>query len=268
MSQSYVFSAEHRDVTSELRRLQAQVDLSWRQEERLLRWIGLPEQGELLSLGCGPGFALKHLQAAWPNVRITGIDQDPDLLAHARTQLGDSARLRVGMAEQTNAPNDSFDFVLARYLFQHLAQPRWVAQEALRVLKPGGRMAVIDIDDMLFGVAQPTFDQLPAIHAKAGGAQQARGGDRLIGRKLYRILEEAGFVNVELEMFAYHSDALGLAPFLPQLSPDRLLVAVRQGQITQKEYRLAQALVHKFLASPNAYVMMIGFLAHGEKPLP
>ncbi len=264
---SYRIEQENRDVAGELERLRRQATLSWQQEARLLRWIGLADGMCLLELGCGPGYVTEQLAADWPGLSITALDHAADLLAQAVERLGSSRVTWVqDSAESTSLAPAQFDFVLARYLFQHLPDPAAVAREAYRLLRPGGCLAVIDIDDGFWGAAQPSYPQLPAIYAKAGVAQAERGGDRFIGRKLYRLLQSAGFQAVELEAFVYHSDALGMEPFLPQLSPDRLLVAVRSGAISPREFALAQALFHHFLAAPDAFVLMAGLLAHGHKP--
>ena len=104
---------------------------------------------------------------------------------------------------------------------------------------------------------------MQAIYAKTGQAR--RGGNRRIGRRLWRTLQAAGFVNVELEAFVYHSDDLGLEPFLPQLDPNRLLRSLKSDQISLSEYATAHALYHKFQAAPDAYVLMVGLIACGEK---
>lgn len=48
---------------------------------------------------------------------------------------------------RTDAPlpydNDSFDIIVARYVFEHVTNPRWLGRELLRVLKPGGLIAAI-----------------------------------------------------------------------------------------------------------------------------
>ena len=53
-------------------------------------------------------------------------------------------------------------------------------------------------------------------HLQAGSA-----GDRQIGRKLWRLLAEAGYDHLGLDVLAFHSDELGLQAFLPQYDPER-----------------------------------------------
>ena len=58
---SYDPERGHLGVTAELARLEAQVRVSWPQEERLLRAIGLRDGLEVLEVGCGPGFFTERL---------------------------------------------------------------------------------------------------------------------------------------------------------------------------------------------------------------
>ena len=270
---SYQAETEGRSVESELDRLHRQTMLSWAEEERLLTRCGVGRTGgtgRVLELGCGPGFVTRQLLRWLPDARITAIDIDPGMLVRAAGAIDPGDRQRVGFepgrSEAIDRPDDHFDFILARYLFQHLPDPSATAREARRLLAPGGWLAVVDVDAELWGVAEPVFREVMPIYAKTGRYQAQRGGNRLIGRRLWRILRAAGFENVELAAFVYHSDAIGLGPFAPQLDPDRLLPAVRAGVITDGEFGTVRDAYERFMDSPDAYVMMIGLMALAQKP--
>ena len=265
---SYRGVDELRGLESEVQRLRAQVLVSWEREARLLGWLGLRDGMRVLELGCGPGFVTERLLALVPHARVTALDSDPELLGRARRALAGDGRVRFvqASAQATGLADGCFDFVLARYLFQHLPDPETVAREALRVLRPGGQLAVVDLDAALWGIADPASPEVLPIYAKTGRAQAARGGDRLVGRRLWRILRSSGFDPVELEAFVYHSDALGLEAFAPQMDPDRLLPFVRDGSITLEEHARVQQAHRRFLATPGAYVLMVGLIACGQRP--
>ena len=138
--------------------------------------------------------------------------------------------------------------------------------EALRVLKRGGLQIVIDVDDSLWGLAEPAMPEFRFWHALKAEGQAQRGGNRFIGRRLGRILRQAGFVDVRLDVFAVESDAVGLAKMEVHLNPDGLLSLVADNQIAMEDYLRAKALYLSFLNSPNPLVISIGFIAWGRKP--
>ena len=81
-------------------------------------------------------------------------------------------------------PDNSFDFAYARYLFQHLPDTVGAAREMMRVLKPGGKLVIFDVDDEISTFDPPVspevkpIDDLLAQHFQAN--RHPKGGNRLI----------------------------------------------------------------------------------------
>ncbi|MBD2511825.1 methyltransferase domain-containing protein [Nostoc muscorum FACHB-395] len=258
---------------AEIERLHSQALLSWEQEARLLNWLGLQNGMSLLELGSGPGFITGELLSLLPNSCITAVEIDPQMHQTAKQYLDKSGHSSLNRLNQVLAsvmnmglPEQHYDFAIARLIFQHLSNPIEAAKEVLRVLKPGGKLAIIDLDAALWGIVEPHIPEIQPIYAKSTQAQTGRKGNQLIGRRLWRILQAAGYTNLQLEAFVYHSDALGLEPFISQINPDRLLPAVWADCISLQEFTTVHVAYQRFLESPDAYVLMLGLIAYGERP--
>jgi ubiquinone/menaquinone biosynthesis C-methylase UbiE len=260
---------ENADLSAELARLEAQAALSWTAESRRLAGLGLPPRPAIVELGCGPGFVTTRLHELFPGCAIVAVDDDQEMLVLARERCEGLGAIEFVAADaaRTGLPDASFDLVFSRYLFQHLSDPAPVASEALRLLRPGGLHVILDIDDELWGIAEPSFPQLQAIHAKASTLQESAGRRRQTGRRLWSILQDAGCVELDVDVFCYGSDWLGVKPFLPQLDPARLLPFVRDGRLPMTDYIAAQFMFETFVANPEARVLLVGFIGWGRRPL-
>ncbi|BAC91418.1 class I SAM-dependent methyltransferase [Gloeobacter violaceus] len=112
----------------------------------------LPEPPHtILDIGCSVGMSTFALQTAYPEAQVTGLDLSPHFLAVARHRAGRDGRTliwRHAAAEQTGLPNHSVDLVCAFLLFHELpAQAtHQVLGEAHRLLRPGGTLAVMDMN--------------------------------------------------------------------------------------------------------------------------
>lgn len=262
---SYEPDAMHGGFEAEITRLEVQARLAWPQEARILASIGLGDARTVLDIGCGPGANLERLAEAAPSARLVGVEPDERLRKLASERVG-RAQLLAGSAEALPLADGSVDFATARYVFQHLADPQRAAREALRVLRPAGTLAAIEVDGELWGVVQPHFPEAQHVQRKAWLAQRERGGDRLIGRRLWRILSAAGFTHLSLQIFAYHSDELGLDAFAPLIDPAGLLPLVERGVIGPVDFARAVHAYERFRADPAAFVLLAGLVVSGRAP--
>jgi SAM-dependent methyltransferase len=106
----------------------------------------VPWEGrDVLDVGCGDGFHLPLFAGA---ATVTGVEPHAPLVARARTRLAGRPEIRVlqAGAAALPLPDTSVDLVHARtaYFFGRGCEPGLA--EAQRVLRPGGAIAVVDLD--------------------------------------------------------------------------------------------------------------------------
>jgi ubiquinone/menaquinone biosynthesis C-methylase UbiE len=102
----------------------------------------------LLDIGCGTGRFLDFVKQTWPRLQIIGLDMSDAYVRHANRHLRRWSRTRfvVGKAEAIPLPDSSQDAVTSMFLFHELPPKvrRSALRECARVLKPGGRLIVLD----------------------------------------------------------------------------------------------------------------------------
>ena len=116
---------------------------------RALREIGIsvypPKEGmRVLDVGCGTGTTL----SLYHNMGciVSGLDSSPAMLKEAKTKLGNQAELMLGDASRMEYPEKFFDIVISM-LTLHEIHPNYrskIISEMIRVLKPEGRILLID----------------------------------------------------------------------------------------------------------------------------
>jgi ubiquinone/menaquinone biosynthesis C-methylase UbiE len=103
------------------------------------------EPKDVLDVGCGTGFLA--LLFAEMGHRVTGIDLSPKMVELAGAKAKNAAldvRFQVENAMSLSAPDASFDLVIARNVIWTLPDPVKGVREWMRVLRPAGRLALIE----------------------------------------------------------------------------------------------------------------------------
>ncbi len=154
----------------------------------------------LLDCGCGPGSMSCDFAKIVVSGHVEGIDQEPSQIELARACAADqglaNATFSIGSIYDLPYPDSSFNVVFAHAIFEHIDSPEKALAEMLRVLEPGGLVAIRSPDWGGFIVGP----EIPGLQAAIDGyanLQTANGGDIHTGRKLPRLLRTSGFDAVQ-----------------------------------------------------------------------
>jgi len=122
-------------------------------QRRRLRELIDAKAGEIgVDVGCGLGHLTCELaRDVAPGGRMIGLDMSADMAAGAaeraaREGLADAIETRVGDATALDLADESVDFVVAVQSYSYVPDVERAIAEAARVLRPGGRLAVLETD--------------------------------------------------------------------------------------------------------------------------
>jgi ubiquinone/menaquinone biosynthesis C-methylase UbiE len=125
--------------------------MSWWERRVLGRdnrpWAARRVQGDVLEVAVGTGLNLPHYD---PDLKVTGIDLSSAMLDVARQRAAELGRqvdrvdLREGDAHQLPFDGASFDTVVCTFSLCNIPDPRQAIAEMRRVLRPGGRLVLVD----------------------------------------------------------------------------------------------------------------------------
>ena len=140
-------------------RYDTQVEVLFKGTANIMRRQALPPLAEafagrdqrklrLIDIGCGTGRFLDFVKQAWPRLPALGLDLSDAYIRHARRHLRRWSRIDfvVAGAEAIPAASNSCDAVTSIFMVHELPPEvrRAVIGEAARVLKPGGRLVLVD----------------------------------------------------------------------------------------------------------------------------
>ena len=104
----------------------------------------LPEN-TVLDVGAGTGFLTEG--AARRARRVIALDSSESMLSEARAKVGNNVEFRIGDAEHIPLPDASVDCVIGNMVLHHCPHPELAVREMGRVLVPGGRFVLSDLQE-------------------------------------------------------------------------------------------------------------------------
>lgn len=151
------------------------------------------EEGEtVLDLGSGAGFdCFLAAQEVGESGRVIGVDMTPEMVEKARVNAAengsDTVEFRLGEVEHLPVPDDSVDVIISNCVVNLSPNKPQVFREAVRVLRPAGRLAISDV--------VLTADLPRDVRADPDSVAACVAGASTVDR-LERLLADVGFVDV------------------------------------------------------------------------
>lgn len=155
----------------------------------------------LLDVGCGPGSITRGLAERLPAGQVVGLDLSRETLELARRDAAArglmNLRYQEGSVYELSFADGSFDVAYAHQVLQHLRERGLALSEMLRVVKPGGVVAVREVDwsTVAYFPRDPWIDRFIEVHLRTW---YRNGGEPQVGRQLRALFNAAGVASLEI----------------------------------------------------------------------
>jgi arsenite methyltransferase len=160
--------------------------------QRALALLDLHAGDAVLDIGTGPGFLAAEIASeVGPSGRVSAIDRSREMLARARHRCAQHSRVTFheADAEALPFPAASFDAAAAVQVYEYVSDIPAALYELYRVLRPGGRAVIVDIDwASMVWEAQDRARATRVFHA-----WEEHLTDSHLPRRLSPLLRESGF---------------------------------------------------------------------------
>ena len=257
---------------SEQQRLQRQAEELAPEADWLFDQIGITEGARVLEIGCGPRGCLDLLSArVGSSGRVVGIELSPAQVELAKDFLAgqglQNVEVLAGDARAVGLHDGTFDAVVSRLVLVNIPEPEQMVATAVALARPGGVVAYHEIDFVGVMCDPPSqawttlWDLYLTVSAK-------NGNDYYLGRRLPRMLRQAGLVDVRVRPIM-HAHPLGdprrsLALDFADNFRDRI---VAMDLATEKEVDELKHAVAAHLDDPDTSVFFGPYIqAWGRKP--
>lgn len=228
----------------------------------------------LLDVGCGPGSITRGLAEIVAPGQVVGLDMSSETLDAARRDAAarglENLRYEIGSVYELPFPDASFDAAYAHQVFQHLREREVALREILRVLRPGGLIAVRDVDwgTIAYWPRDPWIDQFIEVHERTW---YQNGGEPQMGRQLRALFNGAGIADVRITASVWCYATRGETTEWGQSYADRLVASpmgdrpVEYGYASREDIQAMASALRAWSSHPDALWAFIHVAALGRK---
>jgi SAM-dependent methyltransferase len=229
----------------------------------------------LLDVGCGPGSITRGFAERLAPGRVIGLDLSEETLAAARRDAAerglDNLEYDRGSVYAMPYADASFDVVYAHQVLQHLREPAAALGEMLRVLRPGGLVAVRDVDwgTVAYWPADAWLDRFLRVHADTWSRN---GGEPHMGRKLRALLHAAPVTDLAITAAPWCYATPSETRDWGEAYAERLLTSpmgarpIEYGYVSRADVEAMAAAFRAWSTHPDAFWSFIHVAALARKP--
>ena len=168
----------------------------------LLHYDTIWNEGEtIFEAGCGVGAQTQIIAPQNPNCQFVSVDISVDSIISAKQaiELANIKNVQFKVSNIFDLPfeAESFDHIFVCFVLEHLGEPVKALKELKRVLKKGGTITVIEGDHGSTYFHPDSIEAKNAINCQVE-LQKLNGGNALIGRELYPLLDRSGFQDIKV----------------------------------------------------------------------
>ncbi|PRD40694.1 hypothetical protein C5748_25570 [Phyllobacterium phragmitis] len=180
----------------EFERLERQSALPAYDYQRELEGIEVKDGACILDAGCGSGIVSRYLAGRFPRSRIIACDYSAPILREARERAKDVHNLSFEEKNlfELDFEDSQFDLIVSRFVLHHQSCERQerIISELVRVLKPAGKLIIIDVDGIILNLYPQTFSVKQGLKKLAATDEV----DLFVGRKLPHLFSNAGLASI------------------------------------------------------------------------
>lgn len=229
--------------------------------------LGIHGGERVLDIGCGSGVVTRDIaRRVGREGRAVGVDPSPQFLVVARelaqaAGLGGQVEFREGSALHLPFADGAFDVAVAVTALSHTPGGESAVPEMARVVRPGGRVGVFDLDTDMTSVTHPDRALTRRIVAAASDETVVDGW---LARRLPLLFAGSGLEDVRVRgFFPLETDPRGFYAGMMERAVD---TAVTAGAITEDERRRWLGALHAEQARGPVIAGRLHIFTWGRKP--
>ena len=227
--------------------------------------IGVREGWQVVEIGCGPRGCLDLLSnRVGGSGRVVGVERSVEQVKRAQQFAADCHLTNVEVlhadARNTGLPERAFDLVTARLVLVNVPQPEQLMAEMIRLVRPGGVVALHEPDSTTQRCDPPHPAQTRLLQLLNTYAEM-NGIDRSIGLRVPRMLREFGLVDVNVNPLVHaYPPAHGRRMLLLEFVENARVRILDKELIGEVELNELTAALQRHLEDPRTLVISSLFI--------